>query len=167
MVNFIEEIRDFFRDVETGEIKFPVALEGDPQEGFPLKEEDAGPVYRFLRQSGWIPDVTVGDPENLTDTEAERVRRRLRAIPRRVVAQAVRNTDTMPVEYSDWISIAFEVARQKGADFSTSRDEIRAGTAPTTEAVRTFAEIWRERKNEIVTSRARAREIARQEITVR
>lgn len=74
--------------------------------------------------------------------------------------------ENMPVEYSDWISIAFEVAKEKGATFETSQAEIQDGKAPTSEAIQVFAEIWSERKDEISRSETRAREIARSEITV-
>lgn len=72
----------------------------------------------------------------------------------------------MPVDYSEWISIAFEVAREKGANFDTTQREIERGNAPTATAIRTFASIWNDRKAEIAESRSTARRVAREEITV-
>lgn len=71
----------------------------------------------------------------------------------------------MPVDYADWISIAFEVAKAKGADFSTSQEEIQNGTAPSSSAIQVFAEIWNDRKGEMATM-SDARRIARSEIEV-
>lgn len=70
------------------------------------------------------------------------------------------------VTYEEWISIAFEVARRKGADFSTTQAEIQSGSSPTSEAVTTFADIWQDRKQEISVSAELAREIAEAEIQV-
>lgn len=95
------------------------------------------------------------------------VRRRIKTDPvtRREIVNAVQESTRMPVTYSDWISIAFEVAKQKGATFETSQEQIRKGTAPTAEAIRVFAEIWNDRKAEIQASEKAARRIASEEIS--
>lgn len=72
---------------------------------------------------------------------------------------------TSRIEYSTWTSIAFEVAKEKGARFGTTRAEIRAGTAPTADAISLFAEIWNDRKDEMVSPGA-ARRIAQEEINI-
>ncbi len=72
----------------------------------------------------------------------------------------------MPIQYEDWISIAFEVAKAKGADFRTTQREIQQGKAPTSEAIRVFAAIWQDRKEESSRSRSAAIAVAREEINV-
>lgn len=74
--------------------------------------------------------------------------------------------DNMAVNYDQWISIAFSVAKQQGADFSTTQSEIESGSAPTAEAIRVFADIWQDRKEEIQQSRSAARRVATEEIEV-
>lgn len=71
-------------------------------------------------------------------------------------------TESM-VSYQRWTSIAYEVARQKGATLEGpgTQDENQA-------LVSLIAEVWNERKDEISTSTvAEARNVARQEIEVR
>lgn len=97
---------------------------------------------------------------------AQYVRERLQRdrVTRRQIAEAINESRNMPVDYSDWISIAFDVAKSKGADFATTQKQIEAGSAPTSDAVKVFAEIWNDRKDEIRASREAARRIAREEI---
>lgn len=87
-------------------------------------------------------------------------------VVRSEIVQAVQESQQMPVDYSDWISIAFEVAKSKGATFETTQSQIQRGNAPTSEAITLFAEIWNDRKEDIRVSREAARRIARQEINV-
>lgn len=63
------------------------------------------------------------------------------------------------VTYQKWTSIAFDVAKARGMD--TSSQEANA------DAVSTFAEIWRDRKDELATATvAEARAVAQEEINV-
>jgi hypothetical protein len=71
------------------------------------------------------------------------------------------------VSYETWTSIAFEVARQRGASFSTTQSEIQSGDSPTAQAISVFAEIWNDRKPELQqASESEARQIAEEEVQV-
>lgn len=73
--------------------------------------------------------------------------------------------ERMSVDYSQFIGIAFDVAKEKGEDFSTTQAEIRSGAAPSSEAMSVFADIWNDRKDEI-SSAAEARRVLEEEIQV-
>jgi hypothetical protein len=63
------------------------------------------------------------------------------------------------VEYRQWVSVTFEVAKSKGAD--TSRPENNAAI------LSLAAEIWQDRKNELRSMNENsARGIAEQEVVV-
>jgi hypothetical protein len=63
------------------------------------------------------------------------------------------------VSYQAWTSILFEVVKEEGAEFENISD---GG-----EVVSVGADVWQERKTELRTAtRAEARDIARQEVSV-
>ena len=116
-----------------------------------------------------IEDVADASIEALSRDEIREIARtepRVQAAIREAEREALQRTDDMPVTYREWISIAFDVAKAKGADFSATQGEIRDGDAPAAQAIEVFAEIWSRRKAEISQSRAAARRVAEAEITV-
>jgi hypothetical protein len=66
------------------------------------------------------------------------------------------------VSYQRWTSVAYEVAKSKGANLE--------GTGTQTnnqDLIRVISEVWNDRKGELSTATvAEARDIARQEVTV-
>lgn len=61
------------------------------------------------------------------------------------------------VSYQRWTSIAFDVAKQQGADLGTEQ----------TNVISVAADVWNDRKSELSTATiAEARSIAENEITV-
>lgn len=121
-----------------------------------------GPVVRAIES---VADERI---EALSNQEVRRVIQETPEVQRRLeqaASEADRRTQPMPVEYSTWISIAFEVAKSKGARFETTQEAIQEGEAPTSEAIRVFARIWQDRKDEMVSA-SEARRIAREEISV-
>lgn len=63
------------------------------------------------------------------------------------------------VSYQRWTSIAFEVAREKGAQFDS--------LSSSSDGIQVFADIWNDRKDELsAASVQEARQVAREEISV-
>lgn len=78
------------------------------------------------------------------------------------------------VAYQEWTEIAFSVARDRGFQSALpTESKNRAGgrsfpkNNPNAEAIRVFARIWNDRKDELQdATRTKAREIAEQEVTI-
>lgn len=71
----------------------------------------------------------------------------------------------MPIDYTQYVSIGFQVAREKGATFEATQGQIQRGEAPTTEMIVLLAQIWQDNKDEMDTAED-ARRILDREIRV-
>lgn len=140
-----------------------------------IREIREGPTGQDLEDDPFVAPFVRKLGLDLGETPPDQVERRIRTAADRgeisvselnglleLLQDLLNEGDTMPVSYSDWVSIAFEIARQKGFRASSPNADNSAA-----DMIALAAEIWNERKAEIRQSEQNARRIAREEIQVR
>lgn len=125
------------------------------------------PSDQVVAEAGRIADDLFGESlEDLDLNEQTEVFEQLHAEGVVDSADTQETARRMPVDYQQWISIGFDVARDKGFARSTTQAQINSGNAPEADLMSVLADIWNDRKSEIRQSVAAAQRVADEEIEV-